>query len=121
MDPVFSADGKFLFFESAASDLIGHDFSDQLQIFAYNIIASADIPVFQVSLAPAGHGIAMTWPVPPGTTTQVQFKNSLSDLEWQDLKTGVTIIGNQGYLRDLGLSGPQRFYRIVARPTLAGG
>jgi Tol biopolymer transport system component len=121
MDPVFSADGKFLFFESAASDLIGHDFSDQLQIFAYNIIASADIPVFQVSLAPAGHGIAMTWPVPPGTTTQVQFKNSLNDLEWQDLKTGVTIIGNQGYLRDLGLSGPQRFYRIVARPTLAGG
>jgi hypothetical protein len=62
----------------------------------------------------------MTWPVPPGTTCQVQFKNSLTDLEWQDLKTGVTIIGNQGYLRDSG-SGPQRFYRILARPTLGGG
>jgi Tol biopolymer transport system component len=121
MDPVFSADGKALFFESAASDLIEHDFNNQLDIFAYNIISSADIPVFQVSYAPAGHGMDMTWPVPPGTTTQVQFKNSLSDLEWQDLKTGVTIIGNQGYLRDLGLSGPQKFYRILARPTLAGG
>jgi Tol biopolymer transport system component len=120
MDPVFSADGRALFFESAASDLIEHDFNNQLDILAYNIISSVDIPVFQVSFAPAGHGMDMTWPVPPGTTTQVQFKNSLTDPEWQDLKTGVTIIGNQGYLRDLGLSGPQRFYRIVARPTLAG-
>ncbi|MCX5682065.1 MAG: hypothetical protein NT049_00035, partial [Planctomycetota bacterium] len=61
-----------------------------------------------------------TWPVPPGTTTQVQIKNSLSDLDWLDLKTGVAIIGNQGYLRDSG-PGPQRFYRIVARPTQGGG
>jgi Tol biopolymer transport system component len=121
MDPVFSADGKTLFFESAASDLVEHDFNNQLDIFAYNIISSTDIPVFQVSVAPSGHGMDMTWPVPPGTTCQVQFKNSLADLDWQDLRTGVTIIGNQGYLRDAGLSGPQRFYRIVARPTLAGG
>jgi Tol biopolymer transport system component len=121
IDPFFSADGKTLLFESAASDLIEHDFNTQLDIFAYSIISSADIPVFQVSVAPAGHGMDMTWPVPPGTTCQVQFKNSLSDLDWQDLRTGVTIIGSQGYLRDSGLSGPQRFYRIVARPTLADG
>lgn len=120
IDPVFSSDGKTLLFESAASDLIEHDFNNQLDILAYNILSSADIPVFQVSFAPAGHGMDMTWPVPPGTTCQVQFKNSLTDLEWQDLKTGVTIIGNQGYLRDSG-SGPQRFYRILARSTLGGG
>lgn len=119
MDPVFSADGKVLFFESAASDLLEHDFNNQLDIFAYNIISSADIPVFQVAFAPAGQGIDMTWPVPPGTTCQVQFKNSLTDTEWQDLRFGVTIIGDQGYLRDTG-SGPQRFYRILARPMLAG-
>jgi Tol biopolymer transport system component len=119
MDPIFSADGKVLFFESAASDLLEHDFNNQLDVFAYNIISSADLPVFQVSLAPAGHGIDMTWPVPPGTTCQVQFKNSLTDAQWQDLRTGVTITGNQGYLSDSG-SGPQRFYRILARPMLAG-
>ena len=62
----------------------------------------------------------MTWPVPPGTTCQVQFKNSLADPEWQNVTTGVTIIGNQGYLRDSG-SGSQRFYRILARSLLAGG
>jgi hypothetical protein len=120
MDPVFSADGKVLFFESAASDLIEHDFNNQLGIFAYNILSSGDIPVFQIALARAGQGIDMTWPVPPGAICQVQFKYSLADPEWQDLRTGVTIIGNQGCLRDLGLSGPQRFYRILARPTLAG-
>ena len=119
MDPVFSADGKVLFFESAASDLLEHDFNNQLDVFAYTIVSSADIPVFQVSLAPAGQGIDMTWPVPPGTTCQVQFKNSLTDSEWQDLRSGVTFIGNQGYLRDSG-SGPQRFYRVLARPMLAG-
>ena len=119
MDPVFSADGKVLFIASAASDLLDHDFNNQLDIVAYSIFSSADIPVFQVSFSRAGQGIDLTWPVPSGTTTQVQFKNCLSDPEWQDLKTGVTIIGNQGYLRDSG-SGSQRFYRILARPTPGG-
>ena len=118
MDPFFSADGKVLFFESAASDLLGQDFNDQLDIFAYNIISSGGIPVFQVVLARDRRGVALTWPVPPGTACQVQFKNSLADPEWQDLTTGVTVIGNQGYLSDSG-SGPQRFYRVIARPIFA--
>ena len=119
MDPVFSADGEVLFFESAAADLLEHDFNNQLDVLAYNIISSADIPVFQVSLAPAGQGIALTWPVPAGTICLVQFKNSITDADWQDLTTGVVIVGNQGYLRDFG-SGSQRFYRVVARSVLAG-
>jgi Tol biopolymer transport system component len=118
MNTFFSPDGKVLFFESAASDLLENDFNNQLDIFAYNVISSADIPVFQVSVAPDAQGINMTWPVPAGTTCQVQFKNSLTDPEWQDLSTGVIIIGNQGYFRDSS-SGPQKFYRVLARPMLA--
>jgi Tol biopolymer transport system component len=120
MDPFFSGDGKTIFFASAGSDLLEHDFNNTLDIFAYAIVSSSDIPVFQVSLLPAMEGIALTWPVPPGTMCRVQFKNALTDLEWQDLTTGVTIIGNQGYLRESS-AGPQRFYRIIARPLLAGG
>ena len=47
IDLVFSADGKVLFFESAASDLLEYDFNNQLDVFACNIVSSADVPVFQ--------------------------------------------------------------------------
>jgi hypothetical protein len=44
----------------------------------------------------------------------VQFKNSLSDANWQDFSGLTSLIGQQGYFNDPAPGAPQRFYRIIA-------
>jgi hypothetical protein len=44
----------------------------------------------------------------------VQFKDSLSDANWQDFNGGTTLIGGQRYFNDPAPAAPRRFYRIVA-------
>jgi hypothetical protein len=52
--------------------------------------------------------------VVPRRSYGVQFKNTLQDAEWQPLNQGLTIIGTQGYLKDLSAGAGPRFYRVVA-------
>jgi hypothetical protein len=44
----------------------------------------------------------------------VQFKNSLSESHWQNLNSGITIVGNRACLVDPAPPGTQRFYRVVS-------
>ncbi|HEX4122855.1 MAG TPA: hypothetical protein VH619_19745 [Verrucomicrobiae bacterium] len=53
----------------------------------------------------------LTWAAGPGTGYQVQFKNNLTDPQWQNLG-GASVIGAQGQVIDLAPNGTQRFYRI---------
>jgi hypothetical protein len=49
-----------------------------------------------------------------GKTYRVQFKDNLTDPDWQDLPSSPSIIGNQGYIKDPAAPGSQRFYRVLA-------
>lgn len=112
--PRFSPDGKMLFFDSWASDLLPQpvDFNNNSDVFAYRIHSSGDIPLFQASMSFSSAGAFITWPVVFGKTYRVQYKNNLGDSEWQDVAPGVTMLGSQGRLH---LPAPvgRTFYRVV--------
>jgi Tol biopolymer transport system component len=124
--PVFSADGRTLFFQSWASDLSGNDFNNGSDIFALDLTAlpvtisggggSTNSSVFYAQFFPAGsfaQNPVVGWPLASGNTYQVQFKNDLSDPVWQNLSGNITFIGDTGCISDPSPASNQRFYRIV--------
>ena len=115
--PLFSGDGQTLIFQSAASDLAPGDFNNGNDIFSFALSSSAPIPLFSARIsagATPAQGPWISWPVLPGKTYRVQFRNSVNDSGWQDLAGGISVVGNQGYLNDLAPAANQRFYRIIA-------
>ena len=129
LKPVFSADGRVLFFQSWASDRIANDFNRGSDIFALDLAAlpvnlpggggSTNPPSFYAQLFPAG-ALAPTptvsWTLASGQTYQVQFKNNLTDAQWQNLPGVPTFIGDNGYVSDPAPATSQRFYRIIVNP-----
>ena len=126
--PVFSADGRTLFFQSWASDLAGNDFNNGSDIFALDLTAlpvtipgggSTNSSVFYAQLFPAGlvtQYPVVSWPLAAGQTYGVQFKTNLTDPVWQNLSGNITFIGDTGYLSDQSPAPNQRFYRIQLNP-----
>jgi dipeptidyl aminopeptidase/acylaminoacyl peptidase len=114
LTPVFTRDSQTLLFESWAADLVPGDFNNNSDILWLSLYSSNSVPQFSASVIPGNPGVWITWPAIPGKTYRVQFKSDMGDLNWQDVASGVTIVGSTGYLRDLGLTGTQRFYRVVA-------
>jgi Tol biopolymer transport system component len=116
--PCFSADGRTIFFESLASDLVVGDFNGASDLFAFRLFASSPIPLFSAIIHPAqasalGHGSWLTWPILPGRVYQVEFKDDLTLPVWQKANLPISILGNQASLLDFA-SGTQRFYRVAA-------
>ncbi len=114
--PVFSRDGRTLIFQSFTSELSGPDLNRASDIFAYNLFASGDIPLFSTTLRKpvSGSGMLLTWPVIAGRSYRVQLKNDLADPVWQDVTNGVTILGSQGSLLDSSGGAGPRFYQVKA-------
>ena len=54
---------------------------------------------------PPGALISVTWPIAPGRTYRVQFKNSLGDPAWQDLNGSMIVIGDTDHVIDLAPAG----------------
>jgi Tol biopolymer transport system component len=106
--PRFSADSQTLFFQSWASDLVSLDFNQSQDVFVlallYTSIAASSTP---------GQGPTLSWPARPDETYHVQFKQNLSDSEWQEVNGTVTVTGNRASLTDLAPGTGQRFYRVV--------
>ena len=129
LKPWFSGDGKTLVFQSGASDLISHDFNRAIDIFALNLIpanavnptnAAAElnaqillggIPGLMTTKPLPGPVIA--WPVAPGISYGLQFKNDLSDPNWQNFIGNMILVGTNGYAIDLAPVTGQRFYRFT--------
>jgi hypothetical protein len=109
--PTFSGDGKILFFESSASDLVDQTYNFNPNIFAYGSYVYQPFPV---AIAVDTQGPLLSWPTVPGKTYQVQFKNTLSDPAWQDLSGDVSTVGNLEYFRDISPGPVLRFYRVKA-------
>lgn len=130
LKPVFSADGRTLFFQSWAADISGNDFNNGSDIFALDLAAlpmttsngggaTNYASVFYVQLVSTGifnSNPTLTWPLAAGKSYQVQYKTNLTDPVWLNLPGDVTFIGATGYLSDPLPSSGQRFYRIVLSP-----
>jgi hypothetical protein len=108
--PVFSGDGKILFFESSASDLVNQTFNFNPNVFAYGAYV---MPPFPVAIALDTQGPLLSWLKVPGKTYRVQFKTAVSD-SWQDLSGDLSVVGNTEYFRDTSPSPVLRFYRVKA-------
>jgi hypothetical protein len=104
--PLFSDDGRTLVFESAASNLSPGDFNSSADVFVLSLLYAT----VSVTL----EGPTITWPTQPGETYHVQFKDSLSDANWQEVSGVITFTGEQAQLTDLAPYNGQRFYRIAA-------
>lgn len=115
LTPLFSADGKTLFFESWASDITDHCYNHSANIFVFDFSSSA-LPVFLMRLMPGTtqQSALIVWPIIPGKTYRVQYKDNLSEPDWKDLLNQPTFIGAQAQLEDVIPGVPQRFYRVVA-------
>ena len=129
LQPVFSADGRTLFFQSWASDLSDNDFNNGSDIFALDLTAlpvtssgggsTNSASVFYAQLFPAGSfapNPVVSWPLASGQTYQVQYKNDLGDPAWQNLPGNLTFIGDTGYITDWSPPPDKRFYRIILNP-----
>jgi Tol biopolymer transport system component len=129
--PVFSADGRMLFFQSWAADLVGNDFNCGSDLFALDLArlpvttgtgggatnaASGFSAQLIVPIGVSNSAPAINWPLAAGKSYQVQYKTNLNDAVWLNLPGNVTFIGATGYLNDALPSPGQRFYRIVLNP-----
>ena len=115
--PVFSADGQTLVFQSWGSDIVAQDFNYGSDVFAFSLYLSSPIPLFSAAIVPgssSAQGPWIIWPVVPGKTYLVQFKNTLLDAAWQTLNGSFTVVGNQACLNDPSAGSGPRFYRVIA-------
>lgn len=131
LKPVFSADGRTLFFQSWAADISGNDFNNGSDLFALDLTAlpmttgngggatnAATGFVAQLNI-PAGASNSVpviSWPLASGKSYQVQYKTNLTDAVWLPLPGNATFIGATGWFNDALPSPGQRFYRIVLSP-----
>jgi Tol biopolymer transport system component len=109
MNPTFAANGKLLFFQSYASDLSAFDFNTSSDIFTYSFLYALILP----AAAPA-QGPWISWPLQQGREYQLEYKNNLTDAEWQQLPGIFTNSGSRAWGQDLSPNPSQRFYRVRA-------
>ncbi len=115
-------DWEMAFFENlshdgtADSDSDGS--SDRAEFLAGTDPTNQGSVLRATTLVPQGGGnTAILWQAVPGRTYQVQFKNSLSDVNWSALPGTVTATTTTGVMTDATASGtPQRFYRVTMAP-----
>ncbi|HTL17447.1 MAG TPA: hypothetical protein VL793_09430 [Patescibacteria group bacterium] len=104
--PVFSADGHALYFTTWATDLAAQDLNRGSDLFAFSFFYALIVPA-----SPAGSGSFVSWPYVPGKNYEVQFKNNLTDSNWQPVNGTVTNYGNRAWLIDSGADA-QKFLRV---------
>ncbi len=120
---LFSGDSQTLFFQSSATDLVAGDYNGFQDLFTDTLVAGGGgtnlfTNFFAQLSGAAGPGSVaqspvISWPVIPGRTYVVQFKNDLSDAVWQPLNGSVMITGTNGSAADLSPAAARRFYRIT--------
>jgi hypothetical protein len=125
MKPSFTGNGQTAVFHTWASDLTESDFNQADDLLAVRISSTNSLfystnppPVFagEIIFAPGGVGSnpRLNWAVVPGIAYQVQFKDDLTDADWQPINGSIVIEGSQGSVLDLTPNPDHRFYRLVA-------
>jgi hypothetical protein len=57
--------------------------------------------------------LTLSFPTVPGVAYRLQFKQHLTDAQWQDVAPPTNAAGGTLTLQD-NLTAPQRFYRLLA-------
>jgi Tol biopolymer transport system component len=115
--PAFSGDSQTLVFPSWASDLAAQNFNQSANLFSLGIYpAIAALPfIGQLIFVPAsGQKPVLSWPAVAGKNYQVQYKDNLTDLTWQNMNGSVTVVSNRASTCDLAPNPGHRFYRITS-------
>ncbi len=113
--PSFSVDGRYVAFESAASNLIANDANDASDVFVRDLQTGTTVLVSANPAGAPGHG-ASTNPTLTPDGRSVVFEsaasdlaagdaNDLSDVFVRDLQTGVTTLVSAGAAGEPGLDG----------------
>jgi Tol biopolymer transport system component len=108
--PVFSPDGRTLFFHTWAQDAIPEDFNRSGDVVS--------LPLLYVAICPSqlpGSGPTLSWPNRPGETYQVQFSDDPSATTWQTVLGYITVVGNRATLVDSTRAPECRIYRVLAQ------
>ena len=106
--PVISGGADNVAFLTAGSDLVADDLNRVPDAFAVRVL-------YRVQMTPVtapGGTTTLAWQAVPFRTYGVQFKNNLSDPQWQDLPASISFVGNQA-LVTVPVDQPSRFYRVV--------
>jgi hypothetical protein len=100
-------DGTGDFDGDGVSDLLefltGTDPTDPASYFHLDVVA----------LGTSGQGPTLSFPAVSSKNYHLQFKNALSDPDWQDSSATIALLGNTGYCSDPTPLSNQRFYRMV--------
>lgn len=81
---------------------------------SFTVTVTADPVVIVEVTAVTANSVALSWGAVAGKTYRVQFKNDLSEANWNDVPGDVTASGSTASKVDTTLGGSaQRFYRIV--------
>ncbi|HEY3857098.1 MAG TPA: hypothetical protein VGO67_22160 [Verrucomicrobiae bacterium] len=129
MMPAFCADGSMLFFESWASDLAAGDFNESMDVFAVTLSTNGGASTGSTNAGPVltvgipielrngqfstNNPLTLTWASSADAVYQVEFKNELTDTNWQPLNGTITVVSNQASIIDNTPSANQRFYRLL--------
>lgn len=122
--PIFTGDGQTVVFHTWASDIVENDFNQGDDLFLMKILSTNASststnppPVFAGELVyqpnSSGESPRINWTANPGVTYQIQFKNDLTDPDWQLVNGNAVVEGNLGSIMDLAPNPDHRFYRIV--------
>jgi hypothetical protein len=86
----------------------------------YRVIAApTEVPPCVITSVRVTNGIAViTWNSIAGQTYRVQYKNRLTDNGWQDLPPDIVATGLTTTVTDALGGATQRFYRVIAAPTV---
>jgi hypothetical protein len=109
LKPLFTGDGRQVLFQSWASDLVGFDFNQGGDVFAYAMFYAQIVPGTSPTQGPT-----LSWPAVPGKTYRVQFRGHLGVATWQEAGGTVTIVDDTAYFTDPAPGAGQRFYRVIA-------
>jgi len=101
---------------SRAQDDADGDGMTNLQEYIAGTIPTNATSIFEtsISLVVASNSVVLSWPAAGGRTYQVQYKDDLNDVVWQDAVGGVSVVGNTAYFNAPSSAPPKRFYRIRA-------
>ncbi|HYV27843.1 MAG TPA: hypothetical protein VFA77_09940, partial [Candidatus Eisenbacteria bacterium] len=115
-NPVLSADGNVLIFESFCSDLGVGDFNGTKDIFAVRLNSGdANFRAFVLWSPDVTNGVMVLWNAVPGRTYRVEFKNRIEDPNWTELPGEVIPTSTTGAKLDSSTqTAEKRFYRVVS-------
>jgi hypothetical protein len=80
----------------------------------FDIVVTASLQI--TSIAVSNEVVSLVWSANPGRSYSVEYKNSLSQVDWMPLATNILATNSAAAVNDLIGTNTQRIYRIVLEP-----